>query len=54
MLHCMKKYIIGVQYREKFKEFEEDIHYFFDKINLHEEKPKQFIGTELHLMKVTV
>jgi len=50
----MKKYIIGVKYREKFKEFEDDIHYFFDNINLHEEKLRQFIGTELHLVKVTV
>lgn len=50
----MKKYIIGVKYREKFKEFETDIHYFFDNINLHEEKLRQFIGTELHLVKVTV
>lgn len=50
----MKKYIIGVKYREKFKEFEDDIHYFFDNINLHEENLRQFIGTELHLVKVTV
>lgn len=50
----MKKYIIGVKYREKFKEFEDDIHYFFDNINLHEEKLRKFIGTELHLVKVTV
>lgn len=50
----MKKYIIGVKYREKFKEFDTDIHYFFDNINLHEEKLRQFIGTELHLVKVTV
>lgn len=50
----MKKYIIGVKYREKFKEFESDIHYFFDHINLHEDKLRQFIGTELHLVQVTV
>lgn len=50
----MKKYIIGVKYREKFKQFEDDIHYFFDHINLHEENLRQFIGTELHLVKVTV
>ena len=31
----MKKYIIGVKYREKFKEFEDDIHYFFDNIKEH-------------------
>lgn len=50
----MKKYIIGIKYREKFKEFEEDIHYFFENINQHEEKLRKFIGTELHLVKVTV
>lgn len=50
----MKKYIIGVKYREKFKEFEMDVHYFFDNIHIHEEKLRKFIGTELHLVKVTV
>jgi transposase len=50
----MKKYIIGVKYREKFKEFDEDIHFFFDHINQHEEKLRKFIGTELHLINVTV
>lgn len=50
----MKKYIIGVKYREKFKEFEYDIHKFFDNIKKYEEKLRPFIGTELHLVKVTV
>lgn len=50
----MKKYIIGVTYREKFKQFEEDIHYFFDNIDQHEEKLRKFIGTELHLVQMTV
>ncbi|MEK6869876.1 MAG: IS630 family transposase [Nanoarchaeota archaeon] len=50
----MKKYIIGVKYREKFKQFEDDIHYFFDNIDQHEEKLRKFIGTELHLVKVTI
>lgn len=50
----MKKYIIGVTYREKFKQFEDDIHYFFDTIDHHEKKLRKFIGTELHLIKVTV
>lgn len=50
----MKKYIIGVKYRERFKQFEDDIHYFFDTIDQHEEKLREFIGTELHLVKVTV
>ena len=50
----MKKYIIGVKYREKFKQFEDDIHYFFDNIDQHNEKLRQFIGTELHMVQVTV
>jgi transposase len=50
----MKKYIIGATYREKFKQFEDDIHYFFDNIDKHEEKLRKFIGDELHLIKVTV
>lgn len=50
----MKKYIIGVKYREKFKEFETDIHYFFDTLDHHEEKLRNFIGTELHLVNVSV
>ena len=50
----MKKYIIGAKYREKFKEFDADIHYFFDHIDHHEEKLRKFIGTELHLVNVTV
>lgn len=50
----MKKYIIGVKYREKFKEFEQDIHSFFDNLGDHKDKLRQFIGTELHLVKLTV
>lgn len=50
----MKKYIIGVKYREKFKEFETDIHYFFDTLDQHEEKLRNFIGTELHLVKLSI
>lgn len=50
----MKKYIIGVKYREKFKQFEEDVHHFFDNIDQHDEKLRQFIGTELHLVKVSI
>lgn len=49
----MKKYIIGVKYREKFKQFEEDIRYFFNHIPNYEEKLRPFIGTELHLIKLT-
>ena len=50
----MKKYVIGVKYREKFKEFEYDIHYFFDHLEQYEEKLRQFIGTEFHLIRNTV
>ncbi|MGI0058652.1 MAG: IS630 family transposase [Nitrosotalea sp.] len=49
----MKKYIIGTTYREKFKEFEYDIHQFFDNISHYEERLKQFIGSELHLVKLS-
>lgn len=50
----MKKYIIGVKYREKFKEFEQDIHYFFDNLEQYEKELRQFIGTEFHLIQNTV
>ena len=50
----MKKYIIGVKYREKFKEFEYAIHQFFDNLDQYKSPLKHFIGTELHLMKLTV
>lgn len=49
----MKKYIIGVTYREKFKEFEYDIHQFFNNFNQYETRLRQFIGTDLHLVKLT-
>jgi len=50
----MKKYIIGVKYREKFKEFEYNIQQFFENINQYEDKLRPFIGTQLHLVKVTI
>jgi transposase len=50
----MKKYIIGVKYRDKFKEFEDDVMQFFENISQHREQLKSFIGTELHLIKITV
>lgn len=49
----MKKYVIGVTYREKFKQFEEDIRHFFNHIPDYEEKLRPFIGTELHMVKLT-
>jgi transposase len=50
----MKKYIIGVTYREKFKQFEDAIHQFFDNFDQYEERLRKFIGTELHLVQVTI
>jgi transposase len=49
----MKKYIIGVKYRDKFNEFENDVTQFFENINQYENRLRQFIGTELHLVKLT-
>lgn len=49
----MKKYIIGVKYREKFKEFESDVVQFFENIGKYKERLRQFIGSELHLVKLT-
>lgn len=49
----LKKEIIGVKYREKFKQFEDEIHQFFDNITQYEEKLRPFIGTRLHLVKLT-
>lgn len=50
----LKKYIIGVKYRETFAEFETDVTQFFENISQYEDRLKQFIGTELHLVHVTV
>lgn len=50
----LKKYIIGVTYREKFKQFEDDVHQFFDNFDKYEERLRKFIGTELHLVNVTI
>lgn len=50
----MKKYIIGVKYREKFKEFENDVMQFFENISQYKNELKTFIGTDMHLVKLTV
>lgn len=52
--HFMKKYIIGIKRRQAFKEFEADIHNFFDHIGDYEQRLRQFIGTEMHLIKLNV
>jgi transposase len=38
--HFMKKYIIGIKRRESFKEFEQDIHSFFDNFKDYEDRLK--------------
>lgn len=50
----MKKYIIGVTYREKFNQFEYDIRQFFEHIDQYEDTLRPFIGTKMHLVKVAV
>lgn len=49
--HFLKKYIIGAKRRETFKEFTADIQAFFDNFSDYEERLRQFIGTELHLLR---
>lgn len=46
----MRQRIIGVKYREKFKEFEFDIMQFFKNIKDYEEELRPFIGTQFHLI----
>ena len=50
--HFMKRYVIGSKRRDTFKEFETDIHYFFDHMEDYEARLRQFIGTEMHLIKL--
>jgi transposase len=49
--HYLKKYIIGTKRRQTFKEFEADIRAFFENFRDYETRLRQFIGTELHLLK---
>jgi transposase len=49
--HFLKKYVIGTKRRQAFKEFEADIRAFFDNLQDYEARLRQFIGTELHLLK---
>lgn len=48
--HFLKKYIIGTKRRQTFKEFEADIRAFFENFSEYEERLRQFIGAELHLL----
>jgi transposase len=48
--HFLKKYIIGTKRRQTFKEFEADIRAFFENLGDYEDRLRQFIGTELHLI----
>lgn len=50
--HFLKKYVIGINRRDSFKEFETDIHGFFDHIGDYEARLKQFIGDDMHLIKL--
>jgi transposase len=50
--HFMKKYIIGIKRWDKFKDFEAHIHDFFDNIKDYEARLRQFIGAEMHLIKL--
>jgi len=50
--HFMKKYIIGIKRWDKFKDFETHIHDFFDNIKDYEDRLRQFIGSEMHLIKL--
>lgn len=50
--HFMKKYIIGIKRYDSFKQFEAHIHDFFDNIGDYEDRLRQFIGTEMHLIKL--
>lgn len=43
--------IIGVKYREKFKEFEHDIKTFFANTDDYKEELQAFIGTKLHVIE---
>lgn len=52
--HFMKKYIIGIQRWDSFKDFETHIHDFFDNVKDYEQRLRQFIGTEMHLIKLNV
>lgn len=47
----MHQKIIGVRYREKFKEFETDLRSFYDNISEYKESLQPFIGSKLHLMQ---
>lgn len=49
--HFLKKEIIGTKRRQTFKEFEQDVKAFFDNFSDYETELRQFIGTELHLLK---
>lgn len=50
----MHQKIIGTKFRQKFKQFEEDILYFLTHLNEYEKDLKPFIGTKLHLIQPTI
>jgi transposase len=48
----LKKYIIGIKRRQSFKQFETDIHAFFDHFSDYEDALRQFIGTKMHMIQL--
>lgn len=50
--HFMKKYIISTRRWDKFKDFEAYIQEFFDHIKDYEQRLRQFIGSEMRLIKL--
>ena len=48
--HFLKKYIIGIKRRQTFKEFEADVHAFFDHMGDYETRLRKLIGTQMHLI----
>jgi transposase len=48
--HFLKKYIIGIKRRQTFKEFEADVHAFFDHMEDYAARLRKFIGTQMHLI----
>jgi transposase len=49
--HFLKKYIIGIKRRQTFKEFEADVHAFFDHMGDYEDRLRKLIGTQMHLIQ---
>lgn len=46
----LKQKVIGTKFREKFKEFKEDVEYFLNHLDEYRDDLKPFIGTRLRIM----